>query len=488
MSEKLTKHKEGSIKELLIVSLPLMISALASLLMIFVDRCFLARYSLVALNASVNSGTLAWAFMGGYGMLTVMSCVFVAQLNGAKNYDKIGKSVWQMIYLAILSVFFFIPLAYMGYLFFQDPKYGNYQIEYFKYLMLFSPFYPIYTALSGFFIGRGKTKVLILAAIFANLINAVLDYLLIFGIKNFIPAYGIKGAAVATSIGTIFQALILAILFFRKKNIDKFKTTDYKIDFFLIKKCFRVGFPPAIFFTLEMVGWAVFFIMMTKISEMHITVSSICQSIIILLSFFFDGLHRGVSALAGNFIGSKKIELINKLVKASLKLLVMFTVIVSIFLIIDLKIVIDLLTPKDIDDKIIFLQKASNSSFYSTLKTCFYFVFVYLFFEGIRWIFSGLLTAAGDTLFLLLAGSLSVWIFLLLPIYFIVVRFTLNVEIAWLLAAMYAIILSAIYFLRFKNGKWKNIKLIDEKIKIDELDSNIDEIGQANENIENEIE
>ncbi|NGX56020.1 MAG: Multidrug resistance protein MdtK [Candidatus Anoxychlamydiales bacterium] len=479
MIDKLTKHPQGSIKELFTVSLPLMISALASLLMIFVDRCFLARYSLDALNASVNSGTLAWAFMGGFGMLTVMSSIFVAQYNGSKQLDKIGKSVWQMIWISVFSTLFFIPLAYMSYLIFKTPKYANYQIDYFKYLMFFSPFYPLYTALSGFFIGRGKAKILIYVAIFANLINVLFDYILIFGIKGFIPSYGIKGAAIATSLGTVFQAIILGYLFFSKENIKTYKTNDYKLDFSLLKKSFKVGFPPAIFFTLEMIGWAIFYIMMTKISEMHITVSSICQSIVILLSFFFDGLHRGISALAGNFIGAKKTELINKLVKASIKLLVIFTIIVSMFLIIDSKIVIDFLIPKNIEGKIAALQKSSNIAFYSTLKICFYYVFAYLFFEGIRWIFAGLLTAAGDTLFLLIAGSLSVWIFLLLPIYFIVVRFSLSVEIAWLFAASYAFILSIIYFIRFKNGKWKSIKLLEEKTPIE--DEVIESI-QKNEN------
>ena len=92
-------------------------------------------------------------------------------------------------------------------------------------------------------------------------------------------------------------------------------------------------------------------------------------------------------------------------------------------------------------------------------------VFIYLFFQGIRWIFAGLLTAAGDTLFLLLAGSFSVWIFLLLPVYFIVVKFSLPVQVAWILAATYAIILSSIYWLRYKKGRWKEIILVPENEK-----------------------
>lgn len=468
--KSLTKYKQGSIKELWSIALPLMISALASLLMIVVDRCFLARLSLDALNASVNAGTLAWAFLGGFGVLTVMSEVFVAQYNGANLHDQIGVPVWQMIWFSIFSISIFIPFAlWIGPLIFSGTLYDSLQIQYFGYLMLLGPFYPLMTAFSGFFIGRGQTRLLIYVAIIANFLNLVLDGVLIFGIKNFIPAYGIKGAAIATGIGTIFQALVLGIIFFKKKNREKYGTNKWKFNFSIFKKCFKVGLPPAVFFALEIVGWTLFYMMMTSLSEVHITISSICQSIVILLSFFFDGLNRAVAALAGNFIGSKKIDLIHTLLKSSIKLLVIFTVIVSVFLVFDPKIIVDFLVPGNLESKIILWQETLGLSFYSAMKISLICVFVYLFFQGIRWIFAGLLTAAGDTLFLLLAGSFSVWIFLLLPVYFIVVKFSLSVQVAWILAASYAIILSIIYWFRYKKGKWKDIILIPEKQKaIDE--------------------
>lgn len=86
----LTRYPGGSIRELFSISLPLMISSLAALFMIFTDRIFLARYSLDSLNASVNAGTMAWALMSGFSMITAMSEVFVAQYNGAKQYENMG--------------------------------------------------------------------------------------------------------------------------------------------------------------------------------------------------------------------------------------------------------------------------------------------------------------------------------------------------------------------------------------------------------------
>lgn len=465
-NKSLTKFPEGSMKELWTIALPLMISALASLLMIVVDRCFLARLSLDALNASVNAGTLAWAFLGGFGVLTVMSEVFVAQYNGADLHSQLGVPVWQMIWFSVFTIVIFIPFAlWLGPLIFRGTHYATLQIQYFGYLMLLGPFYPLMTAISGFFIGRGQTRFLIYVAIMANVINLLLDWVLIFGIKNLIPAMGMKGAAIATGIGTIFQAAVLAIIFFKKKNRENYGTTKWRFNFSIFKKCFKVGLPPAVFFALEIIGWTFFYMMMTSISEVHITISSICQSIVILLSFFFDGLNRAVAALAGNFIGSQKLDLIHSLLKSSIKLLVIFTVIVSVFLVFDPKIIVDFLIPGNIEQQILLWQTNTGFSFYFALKISLLCVFIYLFFQGIRWIIAGLLTAAGDTLFLLIAGSISVWIFLLLPVYLIVVKLSQPVQVAWLLAASYAILLSGIYWFRYKKGKWRDIILVPETKK-----------------------
>ena len=91
-----------------------MISAFASMLMIFTDRLFLAHYSIEALNAAVASGTLAWAFMAGIGMITAMSEIFVARYNGAAQYKLLGVPVWQMLWISLFSLLFLseaIPLS-----------------------------------------------------------------------------------------------------------------------------------------------------------------------------------------------------------------------------------------------------------------------------------------------------------------------------------------------------------------------------------------
>lgn len=441
--------------------MPLMISILATLLMVFVDRCFLARYSLEALNASVSSGTLAWAFLGGICTLTAMSEVFVSQYNGANEKAKIGIPVWQMIWVSVASFALFIPLSLCGDVFFGlNPENIDLQTSYFRTLILFGPSYALIPAFSGFYIGRGKTKLLIGLAFAANILNAVLDWAFIFGIPGIVPEMGIFGAAVATGIGASSQSLILAILFFRKKNREKYGTMNWRFNLDVCKKCLRVGVPPALYIFLEIVGWAFFYMMMTSMGKEYITISGICQSLIILLSFYYEGLSRGVVAVAGNFIGAKRYEYINKVIKSGIFLQMVFAIGVTFFIGYFPDLILQFFGGNEI------LQEAPVSAslvvMSPALKSCLLLSAAYMLFEGLRWIYSGVLTAAGDTFFILVMGAISVWVFLLLPLYFIVVKGQLPVEAAWILTAAFSFLLCLFFWMRYRTDKWREINLLEE--------------------------
>jgi MATE family multidrug resistance protein len=72
------------------------------------------------------------------------------------------------------------------------------QVEYFQYLTLGAGAVVLSNAMSSFYTGRGKTRIVMLVNVGGTLVNLVLDYLLIFGEFGF-PEMGIKGAAIATT-------------------------------------------------------------------------------------------------------------------------------------------------------------------------------------------------------------------------------------------------------------------------------------------------
>ncbi len=448
----LTKHPKGSVLELWNISLPLMLSSLSVMMMIFADRLLLANFSTLALNAAINATTLSWAFVLGPMVLAGISEVFVAQYNGAKKLDKLGEPVWQMIWFSLATFALFLPLSIWGGAFFYGYS-QDHAMErvYFKWLMLFGPSFSIYAALNGFFIGRGKTMLITLIAFAANFFNIILDIALIFGIKNIIPPMGIEGAAIATSTSGVLQAIILLFIFLNEKNKKNFSTHDYIFKPKAFMKCLRIGAPWATFVFIEIMAWAAFYWMMTKTGARYITVVGICQSAALLFYFFAEGIGKAATAIAGNFIGANEHHHVKKILRAGVILHTIFYLFLILVYMLFSNYIIDIFLPN--------ITEAEMQSIRPSLLICLFCIFTYMFFEGTRLLISGLLTAAGDTTYILIAGSLSVWFFLVIPVYFFVVKGGASVEVATTIGIFYSLFSSLIYLRRFLKGRWKEIKL-----------------------------
>ncbi|MDN3505323.1 MAG: MATE family efflux transporter [Rhabdochlamydiaceae bacterium] len=457
--------KSADTKQLWRVTSPLMVSFLSTFAMLFVDRLFLSLYSKDALNAAAISGTLAWSFIVAWMTLAALVEIFVAQYNGANRKMEIARPVWQMIWLAALSVIFFTILG----LFFPNLIYSSphedLHRDYFSWLMPCGPLSVIISGISAFYIGQGHGKVVKWLSILGNLINIGLDPILIFGVDGILPAMGIKGAAIATVAGYAIQAIVIIFLFLSKRNRKEFGTNNYKFDFKLFKKCCTVGFPTALFGGLEVFASALFYTMMEKVSPEHIFVCSVCQSIEMLFLFYGYGLEKGIAAIAGNLIGAKMQDQIKKLVKSGFILILYFAIALAIITIIYPDPLIDLFLKQESSQSTSLPFDTHQIAHYKTLiRTCLIFVTLYLVIENIRWIYSGILTAAGDTLYIMISGTISVWLFLLVPCYFFIVIGKHSIIFAFVNWTIYSIIATLLNFIRFRSGAWKSNPMLSEEI------------------------
>lgn len=452
----MSEIQTASTKELWKISYPMMISFFSMMFMIFVDRLFLSWYSANSLNASVQSGTLAWGIILGWLTMASMSEVFVAQFNGAKRYDLVAKPVWQMIWLTLASWIFFIPFAIWGTPCIYDPSLRVEEYQYFQIFMLFGPVFSLAPAIGGFFVGRGQTQILQWMAVLGNVVNIILDPIFIFGIDGYFPSMGITGAAIATGIGTLIQCVVLFFVFIGKKYREKFNTTDSSLHSEIFFKTVKVGLPPSFLVCVEVLGWALFYHLMASISEIHIHVASICQSIFLLFIFFGMGLEKGAIALAGNFIGAGNYEKVPKVLYSGLKLLGLYSIIVTFCFIIYPEPMISwfLRSPESLEHVTALAQTPiSDVMFY--IKVGLFFTAFLIFFENLRWILNGILTAAGDTLFLLLSGAFNVWFVLLIPTYFFIVLPKASISYAFLIWSIYGLFSATLILIRFLQGKWK---------------------------------
>lgn len=447
----LTPYKEGSMRELLQISFPLIISLMSAGLMLFFDRLFLAHYSLNALNSAAHAGATV-QFLQFWSIATVcIAEVFVGRYNGAGKTEKLGQPVWQMLWLAVGTALIYLPLGLFAgpFIFFSD-TYKELEIEFFSVLTCFIPFSAVSSALCAFYIGRGKVTLITVVMLGSNVLNIILDAILIFGVSPWIPSYGIAGAAWGTGISQVCQAVILFSVFFSPANREIYGTGRWKINKRLFLSCLRIGLPTAVAHSLEILAWVLIFELMSRLGSDYMTVVTIAQSILFLFSFITEGVSKGATAIAANFIGSDKHELVWKLLASGIKFYLCVFFILSILLVWHP----DLLIHRFIPD-----SDLMSPYILSTIQTACFWVWVYFLFDGINWLLVGLLTAAGDARFVMKVGGTTPLLFALLPVYLFVFQLGGPPFVTWMIIAFYAFASGIIYFWRFKGESWREVVL-----------------------------
>lgn len=168
--------------------------------MMFFDRLILANYSLDAMNAAAAAGMACMVFQYGAIGIASIAEVFTGQLNGAKKFTQTAQPSWQMVWFSLLTFpLFFFFIANDGAPFIlSDYHYEDHGLPYFQWLLYFGPIFSIQAALSAFYIGIGKVRLVMASAVLSNMANVILDFLLVFGFSSFFPSLGTKGASFFT--------------------------------------------------------------------------------------------------------------------------------------------------------------------------------------------------------------------------------------------------------------------------------------------------
>lgn len=437
----------GSLKELCLISFPLILSLMSSSLMFFADRLFLANFSLEAHNAAASSGNVVSFLQFPFICTACIAEVFVGQCYGAGEKHKIGSFIWQVIWLSVFSTLFFIPLGYYaGDFLFAGSRYYALEVDYYRYLMYCGPVFCLGAGISAFYIGQGSLFFITVVTIIANILNAILACILIFGWAPYFEPQGVAGAALATVISQGLLTAVMFIDFLRKRNRIQYGTGFSAFCWDKFSACLRLGFPASIAHTIEILAWALFFRMLMGVSDEHIAVASIAQTILFLFTFITEGISKGAMVVASNMIGARQWQRIWRLLLSGLKFYAIAFILLSFFFIIKPSFLIQLFLPE---------AEVAGGTLHSLVASSCVWIWFFFLFDGIHWLVVGLLTAAGDTKFVLKIGSTMIWLFALLPTYLLIVRGGLSADFAWAISTLYALAICFVYLCRFYNERWK---------------------------------
>jgi MATE family multidrug resistance protein len=446
----------GGCAEVFSLALPLTISSGASSIQMLIDRIFLTWYSTDAMAGAMQAGiahyTIASLFLGTASYVNT----FVAQYTGAGRHERVGPAVWQGIYFSLIAgllILLLIPLTpaifnWMG----HAPPVRHSEIVYFQILCVGALPMLVSSALSSFFTGRANFKIVMYVNVAETLVNIVLDYVLIFGKFGF-PRMGVAGAAWATVASYVCCTGLFAWLFFRKKHRAESATlSGWRIDADLFARLIRFGLPNGVQFMLDVCAFALFVMFVGRVDKTGLAATSIAFSINTLAFVPMFGFSTAVSTLVGQALGRNDPAIAKRSTWSAFCLTWGYMVTIALGYVLIPQV---FLYP--------FKAGASASEFAAIEQMvirllC--FVAFYSLFDSGNIIFSAALKGAGDTRFVMVLTVALSWLIMVVPSW-LAVKYGRGVYLLWAFATAYVCILAIVFLLRFLEGKWTHMRVIE---------------------------
>lgn len=438
------------LREVLGMAFPIILGMLSFVFMQFVDQWMVSRLGKEALAAVGSAGL--WSYAVTTFVLGIVGCVstFASQSLGRGNLSNCTAYTWQGIYLSLVSgvlVLVFWPASEW---FFKSmnhsPEVTRLEILYFQ-IRLFGFVFIIWQgALAAFFQAVNRAIVPMYAALAANIVNAILDYLLIFGKFGF-PAWGIGGAAIATVASLLVQVVMLQYVFMNATYHEAYRSREtYRPNMAKIRELLGIGVPAGVTHLMDVLVWGLFTsYLVGSFGDNQLAAHN--TAIIYLHLCFMPalGVHHAIAPIVGQWLGRGRVDIAKKRVYTAFGLAMCWTTFVGLQLALFggplMRIFSDVPEIVEIGKKLLIFSA------------------IFQAFDACNIIVSGALRGAGDTRWLAIVMTSLAYLFFMPMAYFIAVTLDGQAVGAWLGATIYIIVMSFVLFWRFKSERWRDINI-----------------------------
>ena len=447
----------NSYRKLFSISLPLVLSMAAITVMEFTDRVFLANYDLDAIAAATPAGVAAFLILTFFTGITGYLNVFIAQYTGAGETSRIGPCIWQGLYFSIFATVLLTGISFLAEPLFRlgghAPEVQRLEGIYFRILCLGGGIHVAGIALSCFFSGRGRTRPVMIITIIGMLFNIPLDYALINGVGMF-PEMGIRGAGIATISAWTISTLLYAAMIFTKTNDRQYRVlSGRKVDKALMQRILTKGMPASLQFTIDVFSFAFFIFAVGRLGKTELAVSNIAFSLESIAFMPAVGFSLGLSTLVGQSLGKDDVQsALGFTRQTTIVLMVYIACLVLVFF----------FSPEPVLGLFLAAEK-SNPAYDQLLAqgtSVLRLMGIFIIFDALYFVFLGVLKGAGDTRFIMWSIGAATVLVMIVPLTIIIAYLKMDIVACWAILTLYVISLFILSFWRFRQGKWKGIRVI----------------------------
>lgn len=304
-------HLKATYKEILTISLPLILGNTAWTSNGVFDTIFVGNLGKVELDA-IGFASIFYSvlFMAGFSF-TRGTQMLIARRMGELNKHEVGNimDTTMVAMLAVATVFFVVIKIYthqiLGFMLTNEDIILKCE-EFLNYRMwgLIPSF--ISFVFIAFYSGIGRTPILAASIAVMTFFNIVLNYGLVYG-KFGLPTVGIGGSGLATSISETLAVLVLFAGTFYKNRIHEFFLFRFKkFDGALLKQMSNMAVPLMLQALAAVGGWLYFFARIeTVLGKDALAVSSIFRQLILFFTIPSWSLGSAANTIISNMVGQK---------------------------------------------------------------------------------------------------------------------------------------------------------------------------------------
>ena len=298
--------------------------------------------------------------------------------------------------------------------------------------------------INGIFRGAGNASIAMRALIISNVLNIILDPLFIFGWGP-IPAMGVTGAAVATTIGRSIGIFYQLYHLVKGGSLIKINWSQFTFDFPILERIIKIASGGVGQFLIESASWIFLMRIISSFDSEVLAGYTTAIRIIIFTILPSFGISNAAATLVGQNLGANQPERAEKSVWLAAKYNVIFLFSVSI--------IFYLFAPEIVG---IFTQEEAVMK--EAIKAIQFICFGYVFF-AYGMVVSHAFNGAGDTRTPSIINIVCFWIIQVPLAYFLAIKQELMSDGVYLSIIGSFALLATISIIWFRKGNWKSTQV-----------------------------
>lgn len=271
----------------------------------------LGEASIAALGLANQVFFLLILFLFG---VTSGMAIFTAQFWGKGDQEGILRVLGICLTVAVGVGLLFtliatqIPGAIMRF-YTQDPEVIEIGSDYLRIVGYSYVFMAITTSYFAILRSMTYVKITMIVSVIAITLKTLLGYLLIFGVAG-LPALGVRGAAIGTTFGWIFECvLIIFLVYVLKTPLAASPLSFFRFESIFLGKVLRTAMPAAANEVLWSLGITIYNAVYARIGTDAIASVQISATLEEIAFVFFIGLGNACAIMVGNKIGEGENEI-----------------------------------------------------------------------------------------------------------------------------------------------------------------------------------